>query len=345
MAMIDSIKMGGASSFKNTLVSVAAFVIIIAGMMAAKPILVPILLSAFIAIVASPALFWLEKHGVPKIIAFIIVLCVVIVVLMGVGALVGTSINGFTKNIPKYQEQLRSITDSGFEFAKKHHIPLSRDQILSNFEPGTIMGWAGTMIGGLGGLLSQLLLIFITVAFILFETSSFQNKLRHIHLVEGETATGTNIFTGKIKRYLAIKTLTSFATAIIVSVGLLSVGVDYPYLWGMLAFFLNFIPSIGAILAAMPVLLLTLIQFGFMTMIWVGLGYTVVNIAIGNFIEPRFMGKELGLSPLVVFLSLVFWGWVLGPVGMFLSVPLTMTLKLAFDSKEETKWLGILLGP
>jgi predicted PurR-regulated permease PerM len=91
--------------------------------------------------------------------------------------------------------------------------------------------------------------------------------------------------------------------------------------------------------------MLTLIQFGIWTTIWVMAGYTVVNILIGNFIEPNFMGKELGLSPLVVFLSLVFWGWLLGPIGMLLSVPLTMTAKIACDSRVETKWIGVLLGP
>ncbi len=345
MEKIDLMNEERQGSFKNSLVSIAAFMIIVAGMKFSATILIPILLAVFIAIIASPVLLWLEQHGVPKVIAFIIVLCFVIVILLGLGTLVNSSINNFTTNLPQYQEQLQSMTDSGFAFAKKHNIPVSKDQLLQNFEPKTIIGYVGTMIGSLGGLLSQMLLIFITIAFILFETSSFQKKMKHIKLMEGETTNAAKVFTGKIQRYLAIKTLTSFATAIIVSVGLLAVGVDYPYLWGMLAFFLNFIPSIGAILAAIPVLFLTLIQFGIMTTLWVGLGYTVINIAIGNFIEPRFMGKELGLSPLVVFLSLVFWGWVLGPVGMFLSVPLTMTAKLAFDSKEETKWLGILLGP
>ena len=130
-------------------------------------------------------------------------------------------------------------------------------------------------------------------------------------------------FLRKIKRYLVIKTITSFATALIVAVGLKIVGVHYPWLWGMLAFFLNFIPSIGSILAAIPVLLLTMIQFGVGMTIGVGLAYALVNMAM----------------------SLIFWGWILGPIGMFLSVPLTMAAKIAFDSREDTKWLGVLLGP
>ena len=337
-----------AHSLKNMLISSAALVIVIAGMMAAAPIIVPALLAVFIAIICAPGLSWLEKKKVPKAFAFIIVLGIVIAILTGVGAVVGTSINNFTEKMPEYQEKLTRLIDSGSKLAEKYDIPankFSKSQLLQNFDPGTVMEFAQTMLAGLGGLLSQTMLIFITVAFILFETSTFQRKLSKISKTENENIDAANIFTAKIKRYLAIKTITSFATALIVTAGLLIIGVDYPFLWGMLTFFLNFIPSIGAILASIPVLLLSMIQFGFLTTLWIAIGYTAVNILIGNVIEPRFMGKGLGLSPLVVFLSLIFWGWVFGPIGMFLSVPLTMTAKIAFDSRDETKWLGIILGP
>ena len=120
--------------------------------------------------------------------------------------------------------------------------------------------------------------------------------------------------------------------------------VDYPLLWGLLAFLLNYIPNLGSIIAAVPTVLLTLVQLGWSAALIVFAGYSVVNVVIGSFIEPRFMGKGLGLSTLVVFLSLVFWGWVLGPVGMLLSVPLTMTLKIALESSEENRWLAKLLS-
>jgi predicted PurR-regulated permease PerM len=122
------------------------------------------------------------------------------------------------------------------------------------------------------------------------------------------------------------------------------VGVDYPLLWGVLAFLLNFVPNIGSLLAAIPALLLALIQLGISGTLWALLGYVVINNVIGAVIEPRFMGRGLGLSTLVVFLSLVFWGWVLGPVGMFLSVPLTMMVKIGLDSNEQTRWIAVLLG-
>ena len=121
-------------------------------------------------------------------------------------------------------------------------------------------------------------------------------------------------------------------------------GVDYPLLWAVLAFALNYIPTIGSIIALIPPLLLTIIQLGFINAMIVLLGYLVINTIMGNILEPKFMGKGLGLSTLVVFISLLFWGWVLGPIGMLLSVPLTITIKIALDSSDETRWLAILLG-
>lgn len=144
---------------------------------------------------------------------------------------------------------------------------------------------------------------------------------------------------------MAIKTWMSLATGIAVFILLAIVGVNYAVLWGLLTFFLNYVPNIGSIIAAIPAVLLALIQLGFVKSVIVAAGFVVINLLMGNVIEPRFMGRGLGLSTLVVFLSLIFWGWVLGPVGMLLSVPLTMTAKIALDSREETRWLAILLGP
>jgi len=144
---------------------------------------------------------------------------------------------------------------------------------------------------------------------------------------------------------MAIKTLISLGTGILAGIWLMAMGVSYAILWGMLAFFLNYIPNIGSIIAAIPAVILALIQFGIIKAAVVGVGYLVINTLMGSVIEPRFMGKELGLSTLVVFLSLLFWGWVLGPIGMLLSVPLTMMAKIALDNREETRWIAILLGP
>ena len=147
-----------------------------------------------------------------------------------------------------------------------------------------------------------------------------------------------------INRYMVIKTITSLSTGIVIGIWLWFLGVDYALLWALLAFLLNFVPNIGSIIAAIPAVLLALVQFGVGKALMTALGYVAVNVIIGSLIEPRFMGRGLGLSTLVVFLSLVFWGWVLGPVGMLLSVPLTMILKIALESNDDTLWIAVILG-
>ena len=151
-------------------------------------------------------------------------------------------------------------------------------------------------------------------------------------------------FTESVNRYLGIKTLLSGLTGLLVTVMLWVLGVDYPVMWGLLAFMLNFVPTIGSILAAVPALLLALLQVSPAMVALGAVGYVLINVGVGNVLEPRWMGKGLNLSPLVVFLSLVFWGWVLGPVGMLLSIPLTILVKIALERDPDTRWLGIMLG-
>lgn len=151
-------------------------------------------------------------------------------------------------------------------------------------------------------------------------------------------------FSSSVNRYVGMKTALSLLTGVVVVIWLWILGVDYPFRWGLLAFLLNFVPTVGSILAAIPAVLLALIQLGPLMSLWAAAGYVVVNVVVGNVLEPRWMGQGLHLSPLVVFLSLVFWGWILGPVGMLLSIPLTILVKIALENDDDTRWLGIMLG-
>ena len=196
-------------------------------------------------------------------------------------------------------------------------------------------------------MLTNSFLIILTVVFLLIEAAGFTQKFLTINKADSSSdgEDFTHVFVDKLRSYMSMKTIISMATGIIIGVAMWLIGVDYPVLWGVLAFMLNFVPNIGSIIAAVPAVILTLVQLGFTSALLVAAVYVAVNILIGSIIEPKYMGKGLGLSTLVVFVSLVFWGWVLGPVGMLLSVPLTITVKLALDSKPETRWLGHLLGP
>jgi len=207
------------------------------------------------------------------------------------------------------------------------------------------MKMAAGMLSGLGGVLTNAFLILLTVVFILLEASSFPDKLRASASNPEATMQGFGKFLGTVQKYMAIKTWISLATGGAIAIWLSVLGVDYPLLWGLLAFLFNYVPNIGSIIAAVPAVLLAFVQLGGGNAALSALGFLLANVVMGNVVEPRVMGKGLGLSTLVVFLSLVFWGWLLGLVGMLLAVPLTMTVKIALEGSRDTRHIAVLLGP
>ena len=328
------------------LLTMAAFVVVIAGMSAAKAILVPFLLAGFIAIISAPPLFWLHRKGLPTWVALVIVMLGVFLIGLLVVGLVGSSVRDFITDLPAYETKLRQQTALVMDLLGKLGVKISGPELVDMFDPGAAMKLVATLLNNLGNVLANGFLILMTVIFMLLEASSFPKKLRSA-LGEHNAASVPYFdgFISNLKHYMAIKTCTSLATGVLVGLWLAILGVNYPMLWGLLAFSLNFVPNIGSIIAAVPAILLALIQLGLLKTLLTAAGYVVINLVMGSLIEPRFMGRGLGLSTLVVFLSLLFWGWVLGPVGMLLSVPLTMTAKIALDSRDETRWLAVLLGP
>ena len=326
------------------LIALAAFVIVVAGMMAAKSLLLPFFLSIFIAIISSPLLFWLRRKKIPMGISLVFVIIGILGIGLLVGVLVGTSLNDFSQALPQYQERLQEKMSAISSLLGKFGFTLSDKMLLKYVDPGAAMRLATTMLAGIGNMLSNAFLIFLTVIFILLEAASFPTKLYSAFGSSKMSMENFDNFTANINRYMVIKTWMSLGTGVLVTIWLAVLGVDYPVLWGLLAFMFNYVPNIGSMIAAVPAILLAFIQLGTTTAILASVGYILFNVIIGNVIEPRFMGRGLGLSTLVVFLSLIFWGWVLGPVGMVLSIPLTMALKIALSSKDETKWISTLLG-
>jgi predicted PurR-regulated permease PerM len=322
----------------------AAFVILVAGMQAAQALLVPFLLSLFIAVMAAPPLFYLKARGVPGWLAMLIVVSGIVLTGLLLGWLIGGSLADFKVNLPIYQERLVAQSHALLVWLQGHGLSLDEELLRAYLDPGKAMALVGMLLSGLGNVLTQALFILITVIFILVEATGFEAKIRAISAKPENSLARIDAITSSIKRYMSIKSSTSLLTGILVSILLLIIGVDYPVLWGLLAFMFNYVPNIGSIIAAVPALLLALIQLGPWAVLWSGMGYLLINVLVGNMIEPRFMGKGLGLSPLIVFVSLVFWGWLLGPVGMFLSIPLTMTLKIILDSSDETRGFSLLLG-
>ncbi|MBC8413839.1 MAG: AI-2E family transporter [Nitrospira sp.] len=338
-------KTADTSGGSRFLVTAAAFVVVVAGMRAAESLLVPFLISIFIAVICLPPLYWLQKKKIPSGIAILIVIIGIACAGVLMTALIGTSLDDFVKDVPVYQASLKEKAVDILTWFEGIGIEVPRQKVLDAFNPGAAMKLVAGLFSRITGVFANTFLILMTVIFILLEASAISGKLKALSRRRESPGKGFEKFTGDINRYMAIKTGTSLLTGVCVAAWLAVLGLNYPLLWGTLAFLLNFVPNIGSILAAIPAILLALIQFGTFKTLLIAAGYFVVNTVVGSIIEPKVMGKGLGLSPLVVFLSLVFWGWVLGPVGMLLSVPLTMTVKIALDSSEDTRHIGVLLGP
>lgn len=326
------------------LIRFAAFVIVVAGMKAASVLVVPFLLAAFLAIICAPPLFWMQKKGIPSMIGILILILGAISVQTLLVTLVSSSIADFSENIPFYQERLKVLTIESLELLSRYGVELETNKLAEILNPSRIMGLVGNMLNGLGGVLTNTFFVFLTLIFILSEAAGFPSKIRAIINDHTSDLDKYSLIINGVNRYLMIKTLTSLATGVVIAVWLTIQGVDFPVMWGVFAFMLNYIPNIGSIIAAVPAVLLALIQLGPLPAGMAALGFLVVNTMVGSVIEPKVMGQGIGLSALVVFLSLAFWGWVLGPVGMLLSVPLTMAVKIALSGRESTKWLSILLG-
>ena len=339
--MVERARMSRLSIF---LLTAACFVVVVAGMKAASSLIVPFLVALFIAIICMPALVWLRQRNVPNVLSVLIVLAGILVLGSILVTLMGTSLSSFSDNLPSYQAKLTEKGAILTSWLRSHHIDVSDKPFEEHFNPTAIMNLAAGTFLELRTVLTDTFMILITVIFLLFEATEFPEKIRAAVKDPKKSLAGFGKIGESVNRYLGIKTLFSLATGIGVAIWLAILGVDYPVLWGILAFMLNYIPNIGSIIAAVPAVLLAFIQFGVGHALMAALGYVVVNGLIGGLLEPKFLGRGLGLSTLVVFLSLVFWGWILGPIGMFLSVPLTMIVKIVMEGNEETRWFAILIG-
>ncbi len=330
----------------RVLLNLAAFVVIVAGMRAAASLLVPFLLAFFLAILCATPLRWLTERRVPRGLGVLLIVLVILSLGTVVGGIVGTTIVDFTRSIPRYEAGFQAQLTNIQALLQRIGVAVSREVLTDYFDPSRLFGLAGALVTSLGQVLTNGALILLTMVFILLEMSGFAAKMRAAFSEDeaSEAQVGFERVGQSIRRYVALKTVISLGTGIGVAVWLAVLGVDYPILWGVLAFLLNFIPNIGSFIAAVPPVLLAWLQIGFGTAVVAALGFLVVNVIMANILEPRVMGYGVGLSTLVVFVSLVFWGWVLGPVGMLLSVPLTVIFRIVLETNDSTRWLAILLG-
>jgi len=334
----------GPTTGAQFLLVMASLIVVIAGLKAAASLFLPFLIAVFLSMITLPLLNWLQSRGIPTPLAVIVTIFTALAALAGIVVLVGGSIAGFTAQAPKYKERLDVISIGARGWLQAQGLGIPEEIVADIIDPARAMDLVTGALRGIAGVLQNLLIVMLAIVFMLSEAAGFPHKIRAAFgQKEGWDRFGH--IRQEVQHYLGIKTLVSLVTGSLVAAALAIIGIDFPLLWGMLAFLLNYIPAFGSILASIPPVLLAIVQFGPGRAIAVALVFLSANVLLGNFIEPHFMGRRLGLSALVVFLSIVFWGWVWGPVGMLLSVPLTMILKIMLENTEDLRWVAVLLAP
>ena len=338
------------ASLVKALVACAAIVIILAGIKAASEIVVPFLLSLFIAIICSPLLNYLTKRKVPYGLAIILLLLLISIGLLFLFSLINNTIQEFSESLPQYRQLLGEHVNKLVALSQRMKIPfdISENSIMENFDPTIFMNFVRRVFLSFSGVVTNIFVLVLVVIFMLLEAPYAKHKFAVVFSSDSKEISQQERYLARILQgvisYLGVKTMMSLLTAICIWLLLEIVGVQYAILWATLSFLLNYIPNIGSIIAAVPIIVQALLLNGFVVGLEVIIGVIAINMIIGNVLEPRLMGKKLGLSTLVVFLSLLFWGWLLGTVGMLLSVPLTMALKIALEASPTTVKYALLLG-
>jgi AI-2 transport protein TqsA len=326
------------------LIGAAAFVIFVAGIKAASPIAMPFLMALFVAVIATPVFLALQRHGLPSWLALLILVLGLVLIVIGLVGVVSTSVTDFTRNLPAYQVRLQVQLQETVVWVEGKGIEVPEELRAITINPQAAMHFVGSMLASIGSLLSSSFLILLIVVFFLLEVAILPSKVRGLEGLSEETIRYVGRVVEDIRHYVTLKTLMSLLTGGLVTGFAMVMQIDYPILLGLMAFLLNYVPTVGSIIAAVPAVMLAVVQHGVSHGLYTALGYILINVGISNWLEPKVLGRGLGLSPFIIVISMFFWGWVLGPVGMLLSVPLTMVMKIGLEADPETRWIAMLMG-
>ncbi len=321
------------------LIVIAAFVVICAGVKAAEPILTPVVFGVYLAIVATPLVKWLQTHHCPLSLAVLVALVGDTVVLAGFVALLAVSTSELYEELPKYVSLLQARADNVALWLSEHGAPTKASEL---FDARATVGMIASLLGNLADVVWTLTIALIVAFFLLLRFGGLQGTSPTASFIGSERVARTF---KEVNRYIAVKTATSMATGLLVGWWIWLLGGELPALFGLVAFLLNYIPNLGSIIAAIPAIVLGYLSGGLGHSVMLMVGYVCINVGIGNILEPRVMGRALGLWPLVTLLSVFFWGWLLGTIGALLSALLTVMLKMVLLTLNDLRPLGMMLGP
>src|SRR5215210_3487264 len=329
-------------SFLRVVLVLAATVVVFTGMRLAAPILDPILFAVVLALLFSPVYAWLRRHRIPTPLALVIMLVGLTLLFLAIAGILGVSIARFSGDIGSYTGKLNDQLDNIQSLTKS--LGLTKADLHKALSPTALTGGIGAVLSGVADFLSNLFLILIIVLFLLAEGPAMMNRLRASTGENHPQVARLTVFGHSVVRQLGLRAIVNLFTAAGVTILLLVLRVDFPLMWGILAFFLSFIPWIGLPLGVAPGVVLALAEHGPTSALLVIAGVILINVLAENALSPMLMGRGLSLSPTVLFIGFIFWAWLLGGPGAFLAAPLTIFLVLMLETFPETRWLASVMG-
>ena len=328
---------------KSTISLIAYTLIIIASLKLGSGLVLPFFIAFFIFIIFLPLINKLNSFSIPNIISVLIVFTIIMVIIFLLIAFIVSSSNDIVKSIPLYQEKFHQLTPQVIAFFEQFNISLKWSHVINLIEPAKVINQITTFFKGMGNIILDLFLTLFLVIFLFLESSIISKKAFYLTKTKQQKEK-LKLFIKSIHRYFVLKTFTSALTGLAIWIMLSYFNLEYAFIFAVLAFLLNFIPSIGSFIASFPALFVAILQLNMFDTAMIAIGYVAINISVGNFLDPKIMGKDLGLSIFIVFTSMVIWGWILGPTGMFLAVPLTIAIKIASQNSEKYHWLSVVLS-
>jgi AI-2 transport protein TqsA len=323
----------------RALVALASLVIVVAGLRATSAVMIPLVFAIFLALLSFPLVRLLQRLRLHAVVAVLLTVLAVLAALVGPGVLIVAAVRQFASAVPIYEAQLRQITSSAFAWLRENNVDTNA---LTTFaDPARALELILATLSGVVTLLSVAFLVVIISAFVLIEAANVFSWRQTVLSSQQRRSLAT--FVGNLQTYLWVKSGVSLATGLAAWGWCTFLGIDFALLWGLLAFLLNYIPTFGSLVAAVPPTLLALIQFGPASAVLSVAGYIGINIVFGSLLEPTLLGHRLRLSPLVVLLSVIMWGWIWGIAGALLSVPMTMAIKIGLEQSEQSRWIAELM--
>src|ERR687893_3189150 len=333
-------KLRRASFLRVTLV-LAATVVVLVGIRLGAPILNPIFFAVVLTLLFSPVYSWLKRRGLPTPLALVVMLIGLTILFLALFFVLSVSITRFGERVGFYVTQLDVELDN--LDALLGRLGLSNVDLQEVVKPSALAGALGVVLSGIAGFLSDLFLILMITLFLLGEAPAMMNRLRaSVHEDNAQVSRLTTVGQSVVRQF-GLRAIVNLVTGAGVTILLLVLGVDFPLLWGILTFFLSFVPYIGLVLAVTPAVVLALAEFGVDRALLVAAGVIVINVLAENVLSPLMMGRGLNISPTIVFLSFIIWAWLLGGPGAFLALPITLFVAVMFDTFDETRWLSNLM--